>query len=125
MIAQMEEALASIKREHEEVFDLSYHLYVMSETDYADSGTTIFEELVSKVISHLKAEEDLLVKIGYPKVNEHKLAHAEVLSKLERVNILVKDSVMYFVNRIIKHVMDEDKEFNEWNKGRQHENFNG
>ncbi len=83
----------------------------------------IFLDIRKHAVEHFKREEDLMVSINYPGIDEHKKSHRNIMAKLDevlkRVNSgdseepddgkIVRDMVILLNNWLNDHVIGEDQ----------------
>ena len=68
-------------------------------------------------LTHFKAEEELMLKVGYPDFKKHNKIHNEFtkkMSEFEKLNYVSpvgKDLVKYLISWVMEHVLIEDKKY--------------
>jgi hemerythrin-like metal-binding protein len=79
----------------------------------------IFEEVVAYTKTHLKNEEALFEKYGYPDTAAHKAVHAkltqQVLEKQKEIqdgkSVMTMDVMNFLKNWLIDHIQNTDKKY--------------
>ncbi|OEJ69191.1 hypothetical protein BEN30_03605 [Magnetovibrio blakemorei] len=56
-----------------------------------DRCATLLDDFLKICIDHFKSEEDLLGKLGYPRLKDHALFHGELVLKAKAVKVLCMD----------------------------------
>ena len=82
-----------------------------------DLANSYLNKLDLYVKTHFQEEENFMLKINYPKYEEHKVIHRSfikelTLLKLEAETKLIgKDLINYLVTWLTKHILEADKEY--------------
>ena len=67
---------------------------------------------------HFNSEENLMQQIGYPKLDEHREIHTQMIEKLSEISMQPLDSEeslykvkKFFYDWLIDHIMHQDKDY--------------
>jgi hemerythrin-like metal-binding protein len=77
----------------------------------------VFNELVAYTKYHFEAEENLMLKHGYSKMADHKMAHKDFIAKVNELklnSILTDDKLKmevfkFLKNWLVDHILNTDK----------------
>jgi len=74
--------------------------------------------LIKHTREHFDAEEKMMSDIGYPKLQQHRLLHEDLIEQLHRINIMSFNEQKMFTafklhvyNWVIDHIMNHDKDY--------------
>ena len=106
---------------HRMFFEMFRELYNALESGKQDIDIAgILDFLIEYIEMHLKSEERLLEKVGYPKINEHRTAHNELTRQAIEINqsftednaLLDKEKLLAFLqNWFFVHIIQEDMKY--------------
>ena len=107
-----------VDEQHRGIVTIINSLYYGMQNKHADHLLMPVYEMVHEYTRiHFEIEEDFLKKCGYPKLEEHKKLHNELITKLAKVgreSLHLHDS-NEFLNFLkewwIDHICDKDREF--------------
>jgi hemerythrin-like metal-binding protein len=113
--------VALIDEQHRQLFD---QINVLYDAMQAGRGKGEIEKtvafLVQYTVDHFKAEEDLMLRSGYPGYQEHKAIHEdltrqvlELQARLEKGSQMLSLAVMHFLRDWLSHhIADVDRKMN-------------
>jgi hemerythrin len=116
--------IGAIDRDHRNLFN------ILEQLDDAEAGAVdfadLFEQMVHYVDTHFAAEEDMMLSLGYPDLENHIIAHQELAATVHRMADLYRtdpgavshDEVLGFVtNWLCNHVLKVDMDYVPYLKG--------
>lgn len=107
-----------IDNQHRHLVDLINELALAKEENRdAEIHAKILKELVDYTIYHFKDEEDLMVKIDFPRYTEHQAQHkglinqiVQILNSYKEGHTDITDKLLIILNSwLIKHIVKMDK----------------
>lgn len=109
-----------IDDQHCKLFEIVNSMYdaVMAGAEQSNVGR-LLDELIDYTVYHFETEEELFLKSGYPKYNDHKSEHddltrqaLELQGKFRDRNITISFEVMEFLSDWLKkHTTESDQEY--------------
>ena len=78
-------------------------------------------------LTHFKAEEELMLRVGYPDFTNHKAIHAKFIEEMYEFKILNqlkpigKDLITYLISWIMEHILVVDKKYADFIKDNKKE----
>ena len=116
--------ISAIDRDHKNLFIILQQLNNprAGTVDFAD----LFDRMVNYVDTHFAAEEDIMLSLGYPDLENHRIAHKELAATVHRMADLYHtdagavshDEVLGFVtNWLGNHVLTVDMDYVPYLKG--------
>ena len=111
----------SIDAEHRELFDLGNALIGVAMEQHTEPGAwrAALDSMLAHLTRHFRDEEALLDRLGYPRLAEHRRAHADLLTQAGALRAAVDDGeatlghlVNFLVNDVVAlHVLRVDLDF--------------
>ncbi len=113
-----------IDEQHKRLFKLASQVYTLD----ANAATKhrislLMREFYDYMKSHFKDEEEYMKTIGYPKLDEHKRQHEEIVESLNKtikeassfkqIRISLKEIVKKW---LVEHILKHDLEYERWRK---------
>ena len=106
----------NIDDQHEKLFELVNRLFELEETsNYKEALRTILYEFSDYMKTHFSDEEEYMSEIGFPKLEEHKKLHQDIIESLTQIistpaKLSIIKSKMKIVSKraLIDHIMHED-----------------
>ncbi len=112
--------IESIDAQNKSLVDLTNNLHLAMSVGRANDALEILlGDLTDYTENHLKYEEDLLSKYGYPNKETHIAQHSKLVSKVANIKQKIEQGermlsmeVMLFLQKWIKeHIQEHDKAF--------------
>jgi hemerythrin-like metal-binding protein len=111
----------SIDEQHKKLVALlnEFQNSMLAKQDH-DALAKVLDGLINYAVSHLKYEEDLLGKAGYPSTAEHKKEHERLIKQVFEVRVKYKEGggeklsteVLNFLRKwLLNHIQGSDKEY--------------
>ena len=105
-----------IDYQHKKLFDLVNRLYYLEDTgSYKEDLRVILYEFSDYMQTHFKDEEEYMLSISYPALEEHKQLHKEIIEYLSQIIhtpaklSIIKSKMKIVAKRaLIDHIMEED-----------------
>ncbi len=109
----------NIDEQHKKLFALAKSVSDMTDTKQVKSR---FMDLFKYTREHFCAEEQMMEHMGYPKLNEHRELHEELITKLSNLSTRSFDTD-HFISQfqkfvydwLVDHIMNHDKEYSYFN----------
>lgn len=111
-----------INSEHQYLLELVNVIIENRELLSKSEVIEIFQQLVNYSHFHFKNEEELMKKINYPEIEEHKRQHQEFIQDLNRIhkeildnnNNVTDDIISFLAEWLIDHMMITDKQIDSY-----------
>ena len=113
-----------IDKDHKELFDIASLAFKnVSNEDKSQKIKEVLKELYDYMKTHFKKEEEYMVKIEYPNVEEHKQIHKKIILSLNEfvkeapsmdINILEKELARIIDITLVQHIIQEDRKITSW-----------
>jgi hemerythrin len=109
--------------QHKEMIDLLNQLY---EAMMANRALEVTGPLLSRLVDycqgHFVAEENLMVKLGYPGLETHRARHRQLVDQVneqvrhyEHEDLFVPIQLLHFLGDwVATHIQKEDKDYGPW-----------
>ena len=115
-----------IDQEHKHLFDIAQEAFIPAdEKDKTKKIKAILTDLYDYMKVHFAHEEKLMAEINYPKIDEHKKLHKEIILKINEfvkqlptmdINDFEKELAKMIDMALIQHIIREDKKIIIWEK---------
>ena len=109
-----------IDNQHKGMFELCSNLYEMNSYEKA---APILARLFEYTREHFTLEEELMQSMGFPKYEEHRLLHEDLLTRLKAIDLdalATEEAIISFKRFIydwlIDHIMEDDMLYCEFTK---------
>jgi diguanylate cyclase (GGDEF)-like protein/hemerythrin-like metal-binding protein len=110
---------ATIDREHRELFELANAAIQACQSRDCEAGVSALDRLLTHVARHFEAEEAILSERRYPKLHEHKAAHAALLTRAQALRESVRGEgpqlgplVEFLADDVVsRHLLTVDRAF--------------
>ncbi len=108
--------IENIDEQHHKLFDLVNELYTLNDDqDIKERLRHVLYEFSDYMKTHFKDEEEYMLSIGYPNLEEHKQIHQDIVNNLLKIistpaklNI-IKSKMRVVAKRVlIEHILNED-----------------
>lgn len=113
-----------IDKDHKELFDIASLAFKnVSEEEKSQKIKEVLKELYDYMKTHFKKEEEYMVEIDYPNVDEHKEIHKKIILSLNDfvkqapsmdINILEKELARVIDITLVQHIIQEDRKITSW-----------
>jgi len=113
-----------IDNEHKQLFDIAQNAFkVVDNKERYEKIKSILSDLYDYMKTHFKHEEEYMLALKYPKLEEHKKIHEDII---EELNIFVKKLLSLDVKLfekelariidilLVQHIIQEDKKIMDW-----------
>jgi len=111
----------SIDNQHKKLVAMLNELYDAVQANHGqDALSKILGGLVNYAVSHLKYEEELLGKAGYPSLAEHKKEHERLIKQVLKIKVKYREGgdealsteVLNFLRKwLLNHIQGSDREY--------------
>jgi hemerythrin len=107
----------SIDGEHQRLLEMINELYMANQAGHGhDRIQGILERLADYTIVHFDHEERVMCECGYPRLEAHKLMHAEMRRRAHEYkanpNTVVGDELLIFLKDWwVRHIQNQDKAY--------------
>jgi hemerythrin len=115
-----------IDKEHKQLFDIAQEAFIPVEgKDKTKKIKAILTDLYDYMKIHFAHEEKFMSEINYPKLDEHKKLHKEIILKINEfvkqlptmeINDFEKQLAKIIDISLIQHIIKEDKKIIIWEK---------
>ena len=115
-----------IDKEHKQLFDIAQEAFIPVEgKDKTKKIKAILTDLYDYMKIHFAHEEKFMSEINYPKLDEHKKLHKEIILKINEfvkqlptmdINDFEKELAKIIDISLIQHIIKEDKKIIIWEK---------
>lgn len=115
-----------IDKEHKQLFDIAQEAFIpVEEKDKTKKIKAILTDLYDYMKIHFAHEEKFMSEINYPKLDEHKKLHKEIILKINEfvkqlptmeINDFEKQLAKIIDISLIQHIIKEDKKIIIWEK---------
>ncbi len=107
--------ISSVDAQHKKLFDLVNALYEINDDNMKEELRNILYAFSDYMEIHFKDEEDYMLSIGYPELEEHKKIHKDIVERLlklihtpAKLNV-IKSKMRVVAKRVlIDHILHED-----------------
>jgi len=116
----------TIDNEHKQLFEIAQEAFDLSNTQERNEKVKeVITSLYDYMKVHFNHEEDFMSKIFYPKREEHKKLHEDIIKsmnnfvlKLPSMNIELfeKELARLIDSALVQHIIQEDRKIVQWNK---------
>lgn len=116
-----------IDNQHKKLFALAMKVYKLSSQKISKHDISrVFKGLFNYMKEHFYLEEEYMKSIGYPKLQEHKKQHQEIIDEV--TNILKNYHSIESIHEALKttskkwltdHIIDHDFQYEKWRKNNQ------
>ncbi len=112
--------IKAVDQEHRTLFNLLGKVWELTLEGKLEEATKTFTNtLLNYTRSHLKHEEEIMRKYGYPGVKEHTQIHEDILDKLQDMITKIRtgsqkdieDGVAFIVDWLLNHIDKEDRKY--------------
>ena len=108
--------IKTIDKQHKKLFDLVNALYNLEDgADIKEDLRKILYEFSYYMKTHFQDEEEYMLSIGFPSLEEHKQIHLDILKALSKIintpakpNIVKSKMKIVTKRLIIDHILNED-----------------
>ncbi|MFQ6607878.1 MAG: bacteriohemerythrin [Fidelibacterota bacterium] len=104
-----------IDAQHKSMIELANSL---SEDRKDEDNSGIIRRLYKHIREHFEDEENMMAKIGYPKLTEHKEHHKKLITELHKMNIRSFENENFeynfkefIYNWVTDHILNHDKDY--------------
>lgn len=115
-----------IDKEHKELFDIAKQAFEIVESPKRiEKIKDTIKKLYTYMKEHFKNEEEYMQKITYPKYEEHKLLHEEIINHFNsfikklpsmHIDIFEKELAKLIDISLLQHIIQEDRQIINWEK---------
>ena len=119
--------IEEIDNQHKRLFEIGSNLFAIAslsgDFDHYDEVSKIIGELKNYTIYHFGYEEELMLKLNYPKFDEHKAEHQAFIRKVlkfeqEDLDIKQAESVMnlivFVADWVTAHILKTDIQYKDF-----------
>ena len=117
---------ATIDAEHKQLFDIAQEAFFdVDEKEKTSKIKRILTDLYDYMKTHFSHEEKFMEEINYPKIEEHKKLHREIISKINdfvkqlptmNINSFEKELARIIDISLVHHIIQEDRKIITWEK---------
>lgn len=109
-----------IDNQHKKLFEITNNLILQSNAKvYSEIINKTLSELLQYTKYHFHAEEELLEKRNYPKLDEHRKAHNEFIYKItffckdvvDEKSSVVEELLDFLVAWLLQHLTIDDQDY--------------
>jgi len=111
----------NIDLQHRYFIDLIGRLSIELAGQDKDYQAKLIDELSGYTRQHFTAEENLMYKLGYPNLEEHRESHQNLLEKLHgQIGLYLLDMlegeeiIAYLSTWLLKHILKEDRQLGQF-----------
>ena len=115
-----------IDKEHKQLFDIAQEAFLyVEEKDKTKKIKEILTDLYDYMKTHFTHEEKFMTEINYPKIEEHKKLHREIISKINdfvkqlptmEISSFEKELAKIIDIALVHHIIQEDRKIIAWEK---------
>lgn len=115
-----------IDKEHKQLFDIAQEAFLnVEEKDKTKKIKEILTDLYDYMKTHFSHEEKFMAKINYPKLEEHKKLHREIILKINdfvrqlptmNIDSFEKELAKIIDLALVHHIIQEDRKIIAWEK---------
>lgn len=115
-----------IDKEHKQLFDIAQEAFLpVEDKDKAKKVKSILMDLYDYMKTHFAHEEKFMAEINYPKIDEHKKLHREIISKINDfvkqlptmdISSFEKELAKIIDLALVHHIIQEDRKIIAWEK---------
>ena len=113
--------IESIDLQHQYLVDLINRISLELKGSDTDYQASLIDELGGYARVHFTAEENLMYKLGYPDLENHRMLHQQLLEKLNgQIGLYLvgmlnpEEIVQYLSGWVVRHLLTEDKKIGEF-----------
>lgn len=119
--------ISTIDEQHKKLFAIGNKLYniilVNDAFDHFDEIKRVIDELKDYTIYHFNYEEEMMEKLGYDKIDEHKIQHAAFVNRIRKfgdddIDSQQKETIMTIINFIAdwisSHIVKSDLQYRDY-----------
>ncbi len=113
--------ISSIDAQHKKLFDLVNALYEINDDNMKEELRNILYAFSDYMKIHFKDEEDYMLSIDYPKLEEHKKIHQDIIKRLSKVihtpaklNVIKSKMRVIAKRLLVDHILNEDVKIKEF-----------
>ena len=96
------------------IFNILTHS--LADGDSPEYLAAVLNELINCTVWHFSHEERLMLKYGYPQIDEHKQAHSELIEGAQELQrrvlasgkTMAEDDVVYLEHWLTEHIFTDD-----------------
>lgn len=120
---EYEIGIQMIDEQHKRLFEIGNTVYELLENyildDKYDKIVKIISELKEYTKYHFNTEEQLMIKIKYPKYFRQKVAHDDFIAKIEEIDLqdvdenqekYIREILLFVFDWILEHIVKQDKD---------------
>jgi methyl-accepting chemotaxis protein/hemerythrin len=114
------DGVVAIDQDHVRMIEIVNQLYrVVLETKSAEALASVFDELETYIAAHFAHEEELMARVEYPKLAEHRAGHATMTRRIadyrarlrDRYDTIIAADMLHQLKAWISgHMMTADKD---------------
>lgn len=114
----------NIDKEHKRLFDIASKVFEkVPKDERVDKMRTILAEVYDYMKIHFRNEEKYMKEIVYPKLEEHKSIHMDIINKLNEfikelpqldIDIAEKELAKTIDVYLVQHIIQEDRKLTDW-----------
>ncbi|MDZ7818853.1 MAG: bacteriohemerythrin [Aliarcobacter sp.] len=116
----------TIDKEHKQLFDIAQEAFLnVEDKDKTKKIKEILTDLYDYMKTHFTHEEKFMTEINYPKIEEHKKLHREIISKINdfvkqlptmEISSFEKELAKIIDIALVHHIIQEDRKIIAWEK---------